>query len=635
MAVSTIRFTGLSSGLDTESLVKAMMMTQQNKIDKQTRKQQLYNWKQEAWKEMNNKINAFNEKYIDKLKMQSTFIKNKITTSNDNAISVSENSNIGNGVHKVQINQLATSAYMTTKKANAQVKPIEEDIQLSELGVTEATKISINGKELELQPNETLKDLKDKLSAENIELSLDKNQISLKSNAADSVEIKVVSGDTKILNKLGMSKSDKVTLEAGKTQKGTQIRTTSISGSTTLGTLLDSSGNPIVSGDLEITVNNKKVTLSPTDTIDDMIKKMKKADTNLAINFDSGNKQFFVSSTITGKDSKTQINASSSDANKLLEALGIVHQGDSALTEGKNALYSYNGMSFESESNNVKVNGLEMTLKEVTNGEITIQGTPNTDELVSFMKEFVSEYNKLMEEINTKLTTKTKSGYEPLTDEEKEATSEANVEKIEQHIKDGLFYRDSDLMALRDSLRDTVSGVVQGNDTYKTLHSIGITTGNWRENGKLYFDEETFLKAFQEKPDEVMNLFAGTGNSTEAVKQYMKDNNITDEAVARKEYNALSSQDKQKYLSSSQGIFYQVSNNLKALSKSSDYRTFGSYYNDKMMTEQLKVTAEKITLLNEQYTRQENALYKKFTAMEKVMSQLNSQQASLSSMLMQ
>lgn len=635
MAVSTIRFTGLSSGLDTESLVKAMMITQQNKIDKQTRKQQLYNWKQEAWKEMNNKINTFNEKYIDKLKMQSTFIKNKITTSNDNAISVSENSNIGNGVHKVQINQLATSAYMTTKKANAQVKAIEEGTKLSELGITEVTKISVDGKELELQPTETLKDLKDKLSKENIELSLDKNQISLKSNAADSIEIKVVSGDAKLLNKLGVSKSDAVTLEAGKTQKGTQIRTTSISGSTTLGTLLDSSGKPIVSGELEITVNNKTVKLSPTDTIDNMIKKMKKADTNLAINFDSSNKQFFVSSTITGKDSKTQINASSDDANKLLEALGIVHQGDSALTEGKNALYTYNGMSFESESNNVKVNGLEMTLKEVTNGEITIQGTPNTDELVSFMKEFVSEYNKLMEEINTKLTTKTKSGYEPLTDEEKEATSEANVEKIEQHIKDGLFYRDSDLMTLRDSLRDSISGVVQGNDTYKTLHSIGITTGNWRENGKLYFDEETFLKAFQDKPDEVMNLFAGTGNSAEAVKQYMKDNNITDEAVAKNEYNALSSQDKQKYLSSSQGIFYQVSNNLKTLSKSSDYRTFGSYYNDKMITEQLKVTAEKITLLNTQYTRQENALYKKFTAMEKVMSQLNSQQASLASMLMQ
>ena len=41
MASSTIRFTGLSSGMDTEAIVKAMLTTQQNKIDKQTRKQQL------------------------------------------------------------------------------------------------------------------------------------------------------------------------------------------------------------------------------------------------------------------------------------------------------------------------------------------------------------------------------------------------------------------------------------------------------------------------------------------------------------------------------------------------------------------------------------------------------------------
>ena len=81
MTSNTIRFTGLASGLNTESLVKAMLYSDQNKIDKQTKKQQLYAWKQEAWKDMNSKINSFNEKYVDKLRMQSTFIKTKVITS--------------------------------------------------------------------------------------------------------------------------------------------------------------------------------------------------------------------------------------------------------------------------------------------------------------------------------------------------------------------------------------------------------------------------------------------------------------------------------------------------------------------------------------------------------------------------
>ena len=661
MASNTIRFTGLSSGMDTEALVKAMLLTQQNKINKQTKQQQLYNWKQEAWKEMNGKINSFNEKYIDKLKLQTTFVKNKITTSNDNAISISENSNIASGIHKVQIKQLATSAYMVTKGATASVKPIDVSTKLSDLGINEVTKLRIESKdpqsvkEVEVNPNSSLADLKDTLNAEGIELSISNNQLKLKSNSTSNLEIKVIdndtdsnpdtwSGDKDLLSKLGLGSSNTVTLESEKEVQGSQLRKDKLDGSTTLGNLT-SEGNLLFTSDQIIEVNGKEVTLKTTDTINDMIRKMKSADSNLSINYDGKNQQFFVNSTITGANSQTKITGTDEASNKLLGALGLVQQGTVDTTSGKNALYTYNGMGnkpdstdpsklyFESESNTVNINGIEMTFKATTSEAISIQGTPNTDGIVSFMKEFVSEYNKLIEDINTKLTTKTKSEYEPLTDEEKESTSEANAEKIEKYIKEGLFYRSSELRQVSESMRNIFAGIVKGNEKYKTLDSVGITTGNWRENGKLYFDEESFKKAMEDKPDEVMKLFTGGGDTSIALEEYMKKNNITDSNKAAEEYNRLTSNEKQQYMSSSQGIFYKISDNFKTLSKSSDFRSFGSYYNDKLMTEELKTTAEKIYTLNQQYSAKETALYKKFTAMEKAMSQLNSQQSYLTSML--
>jgi len=666
MGSNTIRFTGLASGLDTESLVKAMLYTDQNKINKQTKKQQLYTWKQEAWKEMNSKINSFNEKYVDKLRMQSTFIKTKVTSSNDKALSVSENSNIGNGIHKVEIKQLATSAYMMTKQNATTVQPIDVDTKLADLGImnkkesalpTDPISLQIKKgedyKTITIDPNATLGDLQDQLRDEGIELSISStNGISLKSN--EDIALKVVENQvlneagvevegievegSNLFSKLGMKSGSKLTLEKDTAVIGSQIRETEVNGNTVLGNLLGSDGNPIIPSDFTLNVNGKNISLTQNDTINSMISKIKGADSNLSVSFDSGMGQFFVTSTATGAESQTQISGGTEEANKFLDALGLVHTGDAALTQGKNALYKYNGMGnnaegyFESASNTVKINGLEMTFKEVTSEPITVQGSTNTDEMVEFMKEFVSEYNKLMEDINTKLKTKTSKDYEPLTDEEKEATTEANVEKIEKYVKDGLFYRDSDLMELRDSLRDTMSGVVASNEKYKTLYSVGITTGNWRENGKLYFDEETFVKALQENQEDVLNLFSGSGDSTQAVKEYMEKNSVS-ESEAQTAYNALSYKEKQQYLTSSQGIFTRINSNFSALSKSTDFRSYGSYYNDKLLVSDLKDVADRIYTLNQRYTSKETALYKKFTAMEKTISQLNSQQSSLASMM--
>lgn len=502
---NTIRFTGLASGMDTEALVNAMLMTQKNKIDKQTKTQQKSTWKQEAWKEMNKKLADFQSKYVDKLKTQGFFAQNKVTSSNESAIYVNPNTNMPKGTHEIEINELATSAKKATKKIEG--TDVKKTTKLSELGLGDTT-ISIN----------------------------------------------------KDVDGRGIANKDKVQLRADM-------------------------------------------------TLEEVATAIEASDSNLEVNFDESNQRFFITSKITGTKSRIQIEGVDTNGSSALARLGL--SGDEAdttkETAGHDAVYYYNGTKLESATNKVNVNGMEITLKAKTTEPVTIQTEKDIDGIVKSLKEFVTAYNELMDDLNTKLTTKTKSTYEPLTDEEKEKMTDKQIEKIENYIKEGLFYRDESLMAVRDTLRDTMGEVVKETTKYSTLYSIGIRTGDWREQGKLHIDEEgekLLRKALEENPEDVMKIFAGSGDDEE------------------------------------QGIFTRIYKRMYASKDSlscslDEVRSFGSFYNDKLLTKEMKSNAEKIEELNKKYNEQETRLYKKFTAMEKTISQLNSQQSYLTSMLAQ
>ena len=61
------------------------------------------------------------------------------------------------------------------------------------------------------------------------------------------------------------------------------------------------------------------------------------------------------------------------------------------------------------------------------------------------LKIFLSQYNSLINEITSLYNADSAKGYEPLTDDEKDAMSDTEVEKWEQKIKDSLLRRDDNL----------------------------------------------------------------------------------------------------------------------------------------------------------------------------------------------
>lgn len=124
---SVLRFSGMNSGLDTESIVNAMTAATKLKITKQNRKAITLKWKQEAYQGIITKLTDFQNKYLDmlnskvNLKSKSTFTKYGATVSTLNAdgilkegtpagVSVRSGTNAVPGTYKVKVLQTATQA---------------------------------------------------------------------------------------------------------------------------------------------------------------------------------------------------------------------------------------------------------------------------------------------------------------------------------------------------------------------------------------------------------------------------------------------------------------------------------------------------------------------------------------------
>lgn len=124
-----IRLSGMTSGLDTESIVEAMMTTYQTKIDNQNKKLTKLQWQQEAYQGIISKMTSFQNKYFDVLNKNtylggtSTFnkLKTDITSASGSTsgIKVTTSSNSAEGTYKVSVSRLATAS---TVKGNSMAR---------------------------------------------------------------------------------------------------------------------------------------------------------------------------------------------------------------------------------------------------------------------------------------------------------------------------------------------------------------------------------------------------------------------------------------------------------------------------------------------------------------------------------
>lgn len=180
------------------------------------------------------------------------------------------------------------------------------------------------------------------------------------------------------------------------------------------------------------------------------------------------------------------------------------------VTRGKDAQITavINGVekTLTSGTNAFTIDGLAITVNsgfEVKGDEsgVTFNQSVDTDKIVDAVKTFVEEYNKMLADLGTAYTTQPSKGYTALTDDQKADMTEKQIEEYEKKAKEGILFADSDLKSLASDLRFLFSD--------SALEEIGITTSTEAsDRGKLSIDENKLRAAIEGNLDSVKDAFA-------------------------------------------------------------------------------------------------------------------------------
>lgn len=273
--------------------------------------------------------------------------------------------------------------------------------------------------------------------------------------------------------------------------------------------------------------------------------------------------------------------------------------------DGQDAVITLNNAEFTSSTNTFNVNGLTIQTLAESKEEISITTATDTQGLYDKVKDFISEYNSIINEMSALYNAESARGYEPLTSEEKEALSDSDIAEWEKKVKDSLLRRDSNLSALMNSMTSAMSKSYDINGKKYSLASLGIKTGSY----------------FNTKPANRYELHI--------------DGDADDDTVSANADRLMSmlNSDPDTVVSIIQSAANELYDNLHDQMQTSTLRSFQSIYNDKAMAQSYSDYTRKISAWEQKVTAMEDSYYKKFAAMETALAKLQSQQSAFAGML--
>lgn len=272
---------------------------------------------------------------------------------------------------------------------------------------------------------------------------------------------------------------------------------------------------------------------------------------------------------------------------------------------GQDAEITLNGAIFTSTNNIFEINGLTITANAETAEEITLTTTADTDGIYDMVKNFFKEYNELINEMDKLYNIEAAKGYEPLTDEEKDAMSDKEVEKWEEKIKGAILRRDSTLGNVSSAMKQVMlAGVTMGDGSKLYLSDFGINTMG-------YFNAAEFEK----------NAYHIDG-----------DKDDSNSAANEDKLKNLITTDPDKVVNFFTTLSQNLYGKLGDMMKGSQYSSAFTLYDDKSMKDEYKDYTSKIADQEKRVTDFEDRYYKKFSKMETAMAKMQSKQNALAGM---
>jgi flagellar hook-associated protein 2 len=621
------RLSGLASGLDTDQLVLDLMRVERMPLDKVKQKKQIAEWKRDDYREITNLLRSFKDEFFDVLKpasnmlSRSAFSKYSVVSTDENVITASGAANAVQGVYKVKVNKLATadeaaSTSGVTKFIRSSGNMTDEDGKAEFLASLEGKRfnITLNGvtKEIVIGKNAMISDL-----AADIQGQIDKAFGSGKITVNNSVDgewykLNFLEADTSVGRFTLSSAKENDALSALKINSGASNR---INTDLTLKDVASSFSTPLtfVLGEIEFEINGKKFTFKEDQTLSSMMNTINSdADANVNISYDEITDKFNIVSKQLGEGDNIRI---SQKKGNFFDGASKISTGSPITKQGQDAEVVINGELVRRGSNTVTVNGVNFNLLSESETEQKITISPDVDEVYNTIKSFVDKYNEVISKINEKLGEDYDRNYAPLTDEQKEEMSEDDVKKWEEKAKTGLLRNDQLLQDIVYSMRNAVIASVEGVSI--NLTSIGINTTNYQDKGKLEINETKLKNAIKNDLDSVIKLFTKTSSITSDIDldPSQKTQRYREEGVAYKLFDIIENNIRTRR---------DANDNKGILLEKAGITGDASEY-ENMIYNQISSYEDRIEEFLYKLTEKENYYYKRFTAMEQAISQMNAQ----------
>lgn len=181
-----IRMSGLSSGMDTEAIVKELMSAQSLKKNKVVKAKTKLEWTQTKWADLNTKLTGLYNNFVTKMQLSTAYKTKKTTISDTSKASVSAKTNAVNGSYTMEVKNIATAQYLTGAKIDASAKDKLVDLDSSLLNKEISITTGGTTTKFAVTADTTLKDFTSALQNAGLNASFDDAQKRIFISSKDS-----------------------------------------------------------------------------------------------------------------------------------------------------------------------------------------------------------------------------------------------------------------------------------------------------------------------------------------------------------------------------------------------------------------------------------------------------------------
>lgn len=392
---------------------------------------------------------------------------------------------------------------------------------------------------------------------------------------------------------------------------------TSASLSTLFGNAITADSN----GNFNVSINGTAIALNTSMSLSSVLTAINSSQAGVTASYSTTQGKILMTSNTTG--ASTAIACSDNASGSSNGFFNAIFGGTPASVTGRDAIFSVDNVAMTRSTNQFTVEGVTYSINGTIDSSQTAHFNLTADPsgTVKTLSAFVKDYNSLIDSLTAYITDKPDVNYQPLTDAQKSTMTSDQINQWNTKAQQGILFDDDTIGSILSQLQSLIyQPVTTSTGKSISLYQIGITTSDdYESSGKLNIDSSKLTAALQSDPGAVRDLFTQTSSINYQIASKTQAQRFTQEGLANRISDLIQN-------ATTKGVYPYVGS-LIAIAGDA-----GSTSTDYEINKQLADLTTQISDEKTQMTDKKNQLYAKFTKLETMMQQMNSQSSMLSQM---